>query len=94
MHPILAIYTAIATEFENNHDPDEGQVNYESNEDGDEPTISVDPSWENAHFLLRVTQEQSLTYDGVERFCDCMQDYTEMLCEKMAHQAKQKLADL
>lgn len=58
--------------------------------------ISVDPNWENAWFLLRVsyTHEQSLTYDGIEKLCDSMQDFTETLYEKMAHQIKQKLVDL
>ena len=56
--------------------------------------INGDPIWENARFLLRVTQEQSLTYDGTEKFCDSVQDFTDILYEKMAHQMKQKLTDL
>lgn len=46
---------------------------------------SIDPLWDTAHFLLRVTQEQSLTYSGVENFCDSMQDYKEMIYSKIEH---------
>ena len=42
---------------------------------------SVDPLWDTAHFLLRVTQEQALTYAGVENFCTSMQDYKEIICD-------------
>ena len=73
---------------------DEEHLTYQTSEDGDFSYISMDPIWENARFLLRVTQEQSLTYDGIEKFCDSVQDFTETLYEKMAQQMKQKLADL
>lgn len=52
---------------------------------------SIDPLWDTAHFLLRVTQEQSLTYTGVENFCDSMQDYNETICNKITHQIEHKL---
>ena len=44
----------------------------------------VNPNWENARFLLRVTHEQSMTYNGIEKFCDSVQDFTEILYDKMA----------
>ena len=72
-------------------------LNYEmEDEDGPLPhnSTSEDSSWENARFLLRVTQEQSLTYDGIEKLCDSVQDFTEVLTDKMAHQMKEKLTDL
>ena len=30
----------------------------------------VDEKWDSALFLLRVAQEHSLTYKGVDKFCD------------------------
>lgn len=51
----------------------------------------IDPLWDTAYFLLRVTQEQSLTYSGVENFCDAMQDYKEMICGKITKQIEDKL---
>ena len=75
------------------------QFNYETQDEDEDDTLpynstSEDPSWENARFLLRVTQEQSLTYDGTEKFCDSVQDFTDVLTEKMAYQMKEKLTDL
>ena len=46
----------------------------------------TDALWDTAYFLLRVTQEQSLTYSGIENFCDAMQDYKEMICSKISDQ--------
>ena len=50
--------------------------------------------WENARLVLRVTQEQLLTCDGIEKFCNSVQDFTETLHEQIAHQMKEKLLDL
>ena len=76
---------------------DEDQLNDDMEDENDilpYNSTNEDPSWENARFLLRVTQEQSLTYDGIEKFCDCVQDFTEVLTTKLAHQMKEKLGDL
>ena len=43
----------------------------------------IDPLLDTGYFLLRVTQQQSLTYSGVENFCDAMEDYKEMICGKI-----------
>ena len=44
----------------------------------------VDEKWDNALFLLRVTQEHSLTYEGVNVFCDTVQSFTERVCDSIA----------
>ena len=44
----------------------------------------VDEKWDSALFLLRVAQEHSLTYEGVDKFCDTIQSFTEKVCESIA----------
>lgn len=73
---------------------EEEHLTYQENENGDLHYNSVDPMWENARLVLWFTQEQSLTCDGIEKFCDSVQDFTETLHEQMAHQMKEKLLDL
>ena len=90
----LIFYLDPNLENDDDMEEDEQQVTYQENEDGDLHYNSVDSMWENARFVLRVTQEQSLTYDGIEKFCDSVQDFTETLYEQMAHQMKEKLLDL
>ena len=51
----------------------------------------LDPLWDDAHFMLRVSHEQSLTYDGIEKFCESMQDFKEILSGKIASQVDLKL---
>ena len=63
----------------------------DSMDDMDQSDVQLDPLWDDAHFLLRVSHEQSLSYDGVEKFCECMQHFQEILCGKIAHQVQLKL---
>ena len=44
-------------------------------------TPTVDEQWDNALFLMRVTQEHSLTHEGVESFCVTAQSFAETICE-------------
>ena len=78
---------------ENNSETNE-QDRYQTSLDAmdiNETTEFTDPLWDTAHFLLRVTQEQGLTYDGIENFCISMKDYKEILSDKISHQIEQKL---
>lgn len=63
----------------------------DSLDDLDDTDVQLDPLWDDAHFLLRISHEQSLTYDGIEKFCESMQDFKEILCRKVAHQVESKL---
>lgn len=53
--------------------------------------IHVDEQWDNAHFLLRMTHEQSLTHDGVNSLCEAVQDFTDRVCEKVEQRVEVKL---
>ena len=51
----------------------------------------IDPLQDAAYFLLRVSQEQSLTHSGIENFCDLMDEYKEVMFGKIRKQVEQKL---
>ena len=55
----------------------------EMDDNSHQVAVDVDEKWDNALFLLRVTQEHSLTY-GVDLFCDTVQSFTEKVCENIA----------
>ena len=42
-------------------------------------------------FLLRVTEEHSLTHDGVENLCNSVQSFAEIVSEKVAKMIECKL---
>ena len=63
----------------------------DSVDDMDDTDVQLDPLWDDAHFLLRVSHEQSLTYEGIENFCESMQHFKDMLCGKIANQVELKL---
>ena len=46
-------------------------------------TPTVDEQWDNALFLMRVTQEHSLTHEGAESFCVTAQSFAETICERI-----------
>lgn len=52
---------------------------------------NIDPLLDIAYFLLRVSQEQSLTHSGIENFCDSMDEYKEVMSGKIREQVEQKL---
>ena len=37
-----------------------------------------DPKWDSALFLLRMTEEHSLTHNGVENLCNSVQSFAEI----------------
>ena len=53
--------------------------------------IHVDDQWDNAQFLLRMTQEQSLTHDRVNNLCETVQDFADGVCEKVEQRIEVKL---
>ena len=55
-----------------------------TDEDSSELHTDCDPHWDDALFLLRVSQDRSLTYSGVSEMCETMQSYVEMLCSEIA----------
>ena len=56
----------------------------ETEDNSHQVAVDVDEKWDSALFLLRVTQEHSLTYEGVDLFCDTVQSFTEKVCENIA----------
>lgn len=79
----IIISGAIAVE--NNPDNGDGILDPEEVRDmEDQVAADVDEKWDNALFLLRVAQEHSLTYEGVNKFCDTIQSFTEKVCESIA----------
>ena len=68
---------------------DTGQEINDCELEEDDPDIS----WQNALFLLRVSQEHSLTHDGVNSFCEIVQTFTETLCHNIAEKIKVILRD-
>ena len=50
-----------------------------------------DPKWDSALFLLRVTEEHSLTHDSVENLCNSVQSFAEIVSEKVAKKIECKL---
>ncbi len=44
----------------------------------------VPEKWDDALFLLRLQCELSLTYEGVNKLAQAVQDYTETVCENAA----------
>ena len=42
----------------------------------------VDEKWDNA--FSSATQEHSLTYEGVDVFCDTLQSFTKRVCDSIA----------
>jgi len=53
--------------------------------------IHIDDQWDNAHFLLRMSQEQSLTHNGVNSLCETVQDFADRVCEKVEQRVEVKL---
>lgn len=43
----------------------------------------VDQQWESARFLLRMTEEHSLTHTGVDSFCESTQWFVENVCSQI-----------
>lgn len=54
----------------------------------------MDPQWDDALFLLRISQEHSLTHHGISDICETMQSYAEMLCHEVAQKIEKKLATI
>ena len=46
-------------------------------------TFERDDKWENARFLLKIAQEHSLSYEGVDHMCDSIQSLVDTVCEKI-----------
>ena len=44
-------------------------------------TCDIDAQWDSALFLLRVTEEHSLSYEGVESLCGSVQSFTEKVSQ-------------
>ena len=53
----------------------------------DEP----DDEWNSAQFLLRVTEEHSLTHNGVDSLCDSVQWFVDGLCARITEKVRHSL---
>ena len=51
----------------------------------------VDQHWESARFLLRMTEEHSLTHAGVDSFCDSTQWFVENICSQISKRVEASL---
>jgi len=53
----------------------------------------VGMKWESAKFLLHVTEENGLTYSGVEKLCECVQQYSDDICKVIQEKLKRRFPD-
>ena len=51
-------------------------------------SLEIDPKWESARFLLRATEEHSLTHTGVDSLCDSVQWFVETVCFQIAERVE------
>lgn len=63
---------------------------YEDSCDEELP-VKIDPQWDSAQFLLRATEEHSLTHDGIESLCNSVQSFVERVCNKVAEKVESSL---
>ncbi len=61
----------VDTECGSDDQPDTDNDAHQSQSD-DEMDIAIGQEWESARFLLKSTEEFSLTHNGVDRFCECI----------------------
>lgn len=54
--------------------------------------IESDKKWNSALFLLRVTQENSLTHDGVDKICESVQWFVDDVLDDVLANVKHELA--
>ena len=55
--------------------------------------VDIDQKWNSAMFLLRVTEENSLTHDGVDKICKSVQWYVDKVLDDVLAKVKYELAD-
>ena len=59
--------------------------------DHDASATETDEKWENARFLLKITQEHSLSHEGVDRMCDSIQSVVDTVCERIREKLEQTI---
>ena len=54
--------------------------------------VEIDQKWNTAMFLLRATEENSLTHDGVDKICESVQWYVDKVLDDVLAKVKHELA--
>lgn len=52
---------------------------------------SQDQKWESARFLLKVSEQLSLTHSGVDTFCEYAQSFVDGVCSEISHKIRKQL---
>ena len=55
-------------------------------------TCDIDAQWDSALFLLRVTEEHSLSYEGVASLCNSVQSFTEKVSQTIEEKVERILS--
>ena len=71
----------------------DGQLLTNSEHDAVPSTPTIDPKWDQALFLLKATEQHSLTYSGIESLCECTQGLVETVLDQVASRVKKKLQE-
>ena len=71
----------------------DGQPPSNPQQDTIPPTPNVDPHWDQALFLLKATEQHSLTYSGVESLCESTQGFVEAVLDQVVSKVKEKLRE-
>ena len=71
----------------------DGQLLTNSECDTVPSTPTIDPKWDQALFLLKATEQHSLTYSGIESLCESTQGLVETVLDQVASRVKKKLQE-
>ena len=81
------------SEHENSTDTYDGQLLTSSEHDTVPSTSLIDPKWDQALFLLKATEQHSLTYSRIESLCESTQGLVEAVLDQVASKVKKKLQE-
>ncbi len=82
----------VDTECGSDDIPDADDDAHQSQSD-DEMDIAIGQEWESARFLLKSTEEFSLTHNGVDRFCECIQSFVDNVCSQISKNIDSQLPE-
>ena len=56
--------------------------------------LDTDDEWESVQFLLHVTEEHSLTHNGVDSLCDSVQWFVDGVCSRITEKVKYSITSI
>lgn len=55
--------------------------------------MDIGQEWESARFLLKATEEYSLTHSGVDSFCECIQSFVDDISSQISKKVESQLPE-